>query len=70
MSKKRGITTAYQLQKALEISPSTASVLWKDKFEFISRTSLNRLCRVLNCKPGQLISFEPDDEKVSSTGNK
>lgn len=60
MAEKRGITTAYQLQKALGISPSVAARLWKDDFEFISRTSLNRLCKLLKCRPSNLITFEPD----------
>ena len=59
VAEKNGITTAYQLQKALGISPSVAAKLWTDDFELISRTSLNRLCEVLKCQPGKLISFEP-----------
>jgi DNA-binding Xre family transcriptional regulator len=62
MAEKRGITTAYQLQKALEISPSVAAKLWSDDFELISKTSLNRLCQLLRCKPDQLISFKPDSK--------
>ena len=58
MAEKKGITTAYQLQKALEISPSVAARLWRDDFEFISRTSLDRLCRLLKCPVSKLISFE------------
>jgi DNA-binding Xre family transcriptional regulator len=58
---KRGITTAYQLQKALGISPSVAATLWKDDFEFISRTSLARLCKLLSVQPGKLITFERDE---------
>ena len=58
MAEKRGITTAYQLQKALQISPSVAAKLWKDDFELISRTSLDRLCRLLKCQPSKLITFK------------
>ena len=61
IAEKKGITTAYQLQKALEISPSVAARLWKDEFEFISRTSLDRLCKFMRCKPNKLISYEPDE---------
>ena len=60
IAEKKGITTAYQLQKALEISPSVAARLWKDDFEFISRTSLDRLCKLLKSRPSHLITFEPD----------
>ena len=60
MAEKKGIKTAYQLQKALDISPSVAARLWKDDFEFISRTSLDRLCRLLKCPPSKLISYEAE----------
>lgn len=59
-AEKRGITTAYQLQKALNISPSVAARLWKDDFEFFSKTSLDRLCSFLKCKPSNLITFESE----------
>jgi DNA-binding Xre family transcriptional regulator len=57
-AEQNSITTAYQLQKALSISPSVAAKLWSDDFEFISRTSLNRLCILFNCQPSSLITFE------------
>ena len=60
VAKKRGITTAYQLQKALDISPSVAARLWSDDFEFISRTSLERLCNFLKVQPGKLITCDPE----------
>ena len=58
IAKKRGIETAYQLQKALNISPSVAAKLWADEFELISKTSLERLCTVLNASPAELISYQ------------
>ena len=60
VAEKKGITTAYQLQKALDISPSVAARLWRDDFEFISRTSLDRLCRLLKCPVSRLISYEAE----------
>jgi DNA-binding Xre family transcriptional regulator len=59
IAEKRGIETAYQLQKALSISPSVAAKLWSDDFENISRTSLDRLCKVLKVQPGKLITSTP-----------
>jgi DNA-binding Xre family transcriptional regulator len=50
--------TAYQLQKALNCSPSVAASLWKDKFELISKSSLERLCSVLKTTPAELITFK------------
>ncbi len=58
IARKRGLTTAYQLQKALNIAPSVAAKLWSDDFEMISKTSLERLCRLLKTTPGELITFK------------
>ena len=56
IAKKRGITNAYQLQKALDIAPSVAAKLWSDDFELISKTSLEKLCDVLKTTPSELIT--------------
>lgn len=56
--------TAYQLQKALNISPSVAAKIYSDEFEMISRKSLDRLCKVLDVTPADLISYEADRETV------
>lgn len=62
MAEKKGITTAYQLQKALSISPSVAAKLWSGNFEMIGLGTLDKLCRVLKCQTNKLLTFEPDDE--------
>ncbi len=63
MAEKRGITTAYQLQKALEVQPSMAAKWWRNDLEKIGINTLDRLCTVLKCKPNDLLRFEPDGEK-------
>lgn len=63
IANQRGITTAYQLQKALDISPSVAAKIYSDDFEMISRKSLDRLCKVLNTTPAELISYAVDSKK-------
>ena len=50
----RGITTAYQLQKATELPPSMAARLFKDEVEMIALRTLDTLCVVLECLPGDL----------------
>jgi DNA-binding Xre family transcriptional regulator len=64
IAKKRGIRTAYQLQKALNISPSVAAKLWTDDFELISRTSLERLCELLSVQPAKLITYESNKPRL------
>ena len=58
----RGITTAYQLQKACELQPSVAARVWKGELTRIDFGVLDRLCRVLKCQPGKIIKYEPDGE--------
>ena len=60
VARQRGITTAYQLQKALDISPTVAARLWKSEFDMIGLGTLDKLCRVLRCQPGKFLRYEPD----------
>lgn len=60
LAKKRGITTAYQLQKALGIPPGHAARLWKGDLKMIGLDTVNRLCTVLRCEPSQILVFKPD----------
>lgn len=58
IAEKRGIKNAFGLQKALEISPTVATKLWNEDFEMIGLGTLDKLCRVLKCQPGKLLSYE------------
>ena len=59
-AEKRGITTAYQLQKALNVSPTIAARLWRGEFDKIGMGTLDKLCRILRCQPGKLLCFKID----------
>lgn len=63
MCQKRGITTAYQLQKAMGIHPTPAYALFNDNVKMISLDSLDKLCKVLKATPAKLITFEDDGER-------
>lgn len=58
-AEKRGLTTAYQLQKATGVQPSMAAKWWKNDLEKIGIKTLDLLCRVLKCKPNDLLKYEP-----------
>jgi DNA-binding Xre family transcriptional regulator len=66
MAKRRGIMTAYQLQKALNVHPDVAAGLWKGDLTKIGIISLDRLCYVLRCQPCGLLRYIPDDETPTS----
>ena len=57
-----GITTAYQLQKAMEVSPTLAARLWKGEFDMIGLVTLDNLCRVLRCQPSKLFRYVSEKE--------
>ena len=66
--KQRGITT-YQIQKTRLISHSTYTAM-------LNHTGgpdykvLCRLCEVLNCQPGDLMEYVPDDQLAERYGDK
>lgn len=60
VAEKRGITSSYQLMKALNIPPSQASKWFNNDLESISMRTLDRLCQSLRCKPNDLLRYEPD----------
>jgi DNA-binding Xre family transcriptional regulator len=54
-AERQGITTAYQLQKALNTMPSTAARLWRGDMKMIGLDTIDALCDALNCEPSDLI---------------
>lgn len=58
--RKRGLETAYQLQKALGIHPTPAYALFNDNVKMISLETLDKLCKALKTTPAKLITFEDD----------
>jgi putative transcriptional regulator len=67
-----GITTAYQLQKKTDLSPSQAARLYKDEVEAISLSVLEKLCDALKCSPNDIFGYnepqtlKPQTVKVSA----
>jgi DNA-binding Xre family transcriptional regulator len=61
-AEKFGITTAYQLQKAMEVSPTMAARLWRGDFEMIGIMTIDRLCRLLQCQPDKLLRYVADEK--------
>lgn len=57
----RGITTAYQLGKRLDISPSQAARLFKDDVKMIDLDTLDKLCQELKTTPAKLLRYEPNN---------
>jgi DNA-binding Xre family transcriptional regulator len=61
-AEKRGLTTAYQLMKLLDVSPSLAAKYWRNDMTMIGIDTLDRLCKALKCRPNDILRFAPDEE--------
>jgi putative transcriptional regulator len=55
VAKRRGINTAYKLQKAAKLTPTNASRLFNHEVKQLSLETLGKLCDVLDCEVGDLI---------------
>lgn len=58
-----GITSAYQLKKAMGISTSEAQRLWKGEMKMIALKTLNLLCETFACGPEAFFDYAPDKKK-------
>ncbi|HIF5802732.1 TPA: helix-turn-helix domain-containing protein [Vibrio parahaemolyticus] len=50
------------LSEAVGITEANLSVLKNGKAKAIRFSTLERLCRALNCQPGDLLAFDPSEE--------
>lgn len=53
--------TANQLSRASGIAASTLSAIRTNQAERLDRTTIERICKALQCTPGDLIVYIPDD---------
>ena len=62
--KKKGLT---ELSKEVDITMANLSVLKNNKAKAIRLQTLDAICRALDCQPGDILAYEPDE---NSTENK
>ncbi len=60
LSKKKGLMNAFQLGKALDVSPTTASRLWNGDFSKIGIDTLHRLCDLFDCQISDYLYYDGD----------
>ncbi len=70
VAEKRGVTSSYQLMKALNIPPGHASKLWKGEMRMIGLDTIDALCNALQCKPGELFEHTADGAKTAKRAAK
>ena len=62
---QRGVKLT-DLAEAIEITLPNLSILKNNKARAIRFSTLNAICRELDCQPGDLLEFVPDEETDSS----
>ena len=53
--------SAGELAEKIGITPANLSILKNDKAKAIRFSTLEALCRALDCQPGELLEFIPED---------
>lgn len=61
MMAKRKIS-AGDLAKAIDITPANLSILKNQKAKAVRFSTLNDICRVLDCQPGDILEYVKDEE--------
>lgn len=56
------------LAAAVDITPPNLSVLKSGRAKAIRFSTLNAICRVLDCQPGDLLEFRPGEEPPGESG--
>ncbi len=62
--RKKGLT---ELSKEVDITMANLSVLKNNKAKAIRLQTLDAICKALDCQPGDILAYEPDE---NSTKNK
>ncbi len=61
MMAKRKISSG-ELAKRLGITPANLSILKNNHGKAIRFSTLDKLCRILNCTPGDLLEYREEEE--------
>ncbi|MES0491007.1 MAG: helix-turn-helix transcriptional regulator [Leptospirales bacterium] len=54
-----------ELAKRIDLTISNLSILKTGKAKAVRVSTLEAICRELNCQPGDLLEYKSDDENVS-----
>ncbi len=53
---------AGELADKIDITPANLSILKNNKAKAIRFSTLNAICKELNCQPGDILEYVPDEE--------
>ncbi|MBQ8881594.1 MAG: helix-turn-helix transcriptional regulator [Oscillospiraceae bacterium] len=54
--------SSLELSSRIGITPANLSILKTGKARAVRFSTLNAICRELNCQPGDIIKFKPDQD--------
>ncbi len=64
--RKKGLT---ELAGDIDITLANLSILKNNKAKAIRLSTLNEICRALDCQPGDLLQYVEDEDVSSDTDN-
>ena len=62
MLAKRKVSVT-ELSERLGITMANVSILKNGKAKAVKLETLNKICRILHCQPGDILEYVPDPEK-------
>jgi len=54
-----------ELSRRLGLNPTAVSIIKTGKARAIRFSTLEAICRALNCKPGDILDYQPDQKNIS-----
>ena len=57
--KKKGLT---ELAKEVDITLANLSILKNNKAKAVRFSTLESICKALDCQPGDILEYKPDEE--------
>ena len=57
--------TSLELARQIGITPANLSILKTGKAKAVRMSTINDICRILNCQPGDLFEFTEDEADKS-----
>ena len=61
MAQKR--ISAGRLAELIDLTPANLSILKNNRAKAVRFSTLNALCRELECQPGDILEYIPDEEE-------
>lgn len=62
MMAKRKVRSITELSRRTGLARNTLAALWYGKAKGVNFPTLNALCKALECQPGDLLVYVPDEE--------